>query len=73
MATKYRLKEELGGYLALTSATYERIIRGDEELDLSAEELERLKKYVEPIPKVKKVKLEKVIERGIDKIVEDDK
>lgn len=73
MTTKYRLKEKFGGYLALTSPTYERIIRKGDELDLNAEELERLKEYVEPVPKVKKVKLEKVIERGIDMIEEDDK
>jgi hypothetical protein len=72
MATKYRLKEKYGGYLALTSATFQRIIKKDEELELSAEELIRLKEYVEPVPKVKKVK--KVEEERVkDIFVEDDK
>jgi hypothetical protein len=74
MATKYRLKAEFGGYLALTSVGFSRIIRKDDELELSAAELVRLNKYVEPIPKVKKVIKKKVEEeRVIDTNVEDDK
>lgn len=71
MAIKYRLKKKVGGYLALTSATYGRIIKDGEELELDAVELERLKEYVEPVPRVIKKKKEE--ERVIEITVEDDK
>ena len=73
MATKYRLKEKFGGYIALTSVSYACIIRRGDELELSAEELKRLKEYVEPIPKVKKVPKKTEEERAKDIFVEDDK
>ena len=72
MATKYRLKKKVGGYLALTSTGFARIIKGDEELDLSAEELERLKDYVEPVPKVQKKKVTKKEEEGVTDIFAED-
>ena len=73
MATKYRLKEKFGGYLALTSVSFECIIRKGDELELSAEELKRLKGYVELIPKVKKVAKKTEEERAKDIFVEDNK
>lgn len=67
---KYRLKKEVGGYLALTSGAFECIMKGSEERELTDEELNRMSRYVEEVPPVP---IEKKKERTIDFIVEDNK
>lgn len=52
---KFRLKKQVGKYLALTSVSRELIIKGG-EVELSDEEYNRAKKYVEEVPVVTKRK-----------------
>lgn len=67
---KYRLKEEYGGQVTLTSVAFECTIKKGQELELTDEELIRMKEFVEPVPVVKK---KKTNVRTTDIFVEEDK
>jgi len=72
---KYRMKEGIKGQVSLTTASFECIIKEGEEVELTDEQLRRMKDFVEPVPVVrkKKVEIEPIEEVRIDNIVEEDK
>lgn len=68
---KYRLKDKYKGVVALTTPSFECIIRKGEEVELTDEELRRMKDFVEPVPVARKKKTEEV--RVIEEVMEEDK
>ena len=72
---KYRLKEGIKGQVSLTTPSFECIIKEGEELELTDEQVRRMKNFIEPVPIVrkKKVEVESIEEVRTDIIVEEDK
>ena len=69
---KYRLKEGIKGQVALTTPSFECIIKQGEEIELTDEQIRRMKDFIEPVPVVRKKKIE-IEEVRTDIIVEEDK
>lgn len=69
---KYRVKEGIKGQVSLTTPSFECIIKQGEEVELTDEQIRRMKDFIEPVPVVRKKKVE-VEEVRTDIIVEEDK